>query len=182
MPTACAVSTMVSPGAAKASGRGVSAAGALTSGVDRNSNTSAASLRNGMTHFPSLSALRGGKPMPAWTIFPLPLCRHRLGQVFRDLVEEAGGRQPALVGADQQREILGHIAGLDGVDADLLQRLGEFCQFLVVVELGAMRQSLRPCEDRGDGVGRGLLALLMLAVMTRHRAVRGLGLHGLAVR
>src|SRR6266550_1442093 len=182
MPTACAVSTMVSPGAAKASGRGVSAAGALTSGVDRNSNTSAASLRNGMTHFPSLSALRGGKPMPAWTIFPLPLCRHRLGQVFRDLVEEAGSRQPALVGADQQRQVLGHEAGFDGVDADLLKRCGKLRQRLVVVELGAMRQPAGPGEDRGDRVGRGLLALLMLAVMPRHCAVGGFGFHRLAVR
>ena len=31
------------------------------------------------------------------------------------------------------------------------------------------------------GVGRGLLALLMQAVVARHRAVRGLGLHRLAV-
>src|SRR5258708_9484928 len=97
---------MVSPGVAKDSGRGVSAAGALTSGVDSNSNTSVASLRNGMTHFPNLSALRGGKPMPAWTIFPSLLCRHRLGQGFRHLFQEAGGREPALVGADQQRRVL----------------------------------------------------------------------------
>src|ERR1700761_4878489 len=34
--------------------------------------------------------------------------RHRPGEVFRDLVEEARGREPALVGADQQRKILGH--------------------------------------------------------------------------
>ena len=69
------------------------------------------------------------------------LCRrHRLGEVFRDLVEEAGGREPALIGADQQRKILGHEAGFDGVDADLLQRLGELRQLLVVVELGAVRR------------------------------------------
>ena len=48
--------------------------------------------------------------------------RHRLLQVLVDLVEEARGREPLLVGADQQREVLGHVAGLDGVDADLLQR------------------------------------------------------------
>src|SRR5687768_10328688 len=29
--------------------------------------------------------------------------RHRLGQVLRDLVEEAGGGEPALVGPDQKR-------------------------------------------------------------------------------
>ena len=43
--------------------------------------------------------------------------RHRLLQVLVDLVEEAGGREPLLVGADQEREVLGHEAGLDGVDA-----------------------------------------------------------------
>src|SRR5215203_3050456 len=32
--------------------------------------------------------------------------RHRFGQVLRDLVEEAGGGEPALVGADQKREVL----------------------------------------------------------------------------
>src|SRR5450756_2802104 len=53
---------------------------------------------------------------------------HRLGEVFRDLVEETGGGQPALFGADQQRKILGHEAGLDSVDADLLQRQRELLQ------------------------------------------------------
>src|SRR5439155_13126774 len=41
------------------------------------------------------------------------LC-HRLGEVVRNLVEEAGRGQPALVGADQEREVLGHAALLDG--------------------------------------------------------------------
>ena len=44
------------------------------------------------------------------------LRRHRLLQVLVDLVEEAGGGEPFLVGADQQRQVLGHVAGLDGVD------------------------------------------------------------------
>ena len=39
-----------------------------------------------------------------------------------------------------------------------------------------------PGEDRGDRIGRGLLALLMLAVMPRHRAVGGLGFHRVAIR
>ena len=67
--------------------------------------------------------------------------RHRLGEVVRDLVEEAGGGQPALVGADQKREVLGHVAVLDGRDADLLQRLGELRQLRVVVELGAVGEA-----------------------------------------
>src|SRR6266446_5572961 len=142
MPSACAVSTTVSPGAAIASGRTVSAAGALTREPERRSKASVALFGNSMAHFPNLSSLRGttcpplvqrakaqGRSNPelwcpwsgllrgachrariratrwlamtAWTIFPSFLCRHRLGQVFRDLVEKAGGRQPALVGADQ---------------------------------------------------------------------------------
>ena len=45
-----------------------------------------------------------------------------------------------------------------------------------------MREAARPGEDRGDRVGRGLLALLVLAIVARHGAVRGFRLHGLAVR
>jgi hypothetical protein len=52
----------------------------------------------------------------------------------------------------------------------------------VVVELGAVGQAAGPCEDRGDRVGRGFLAGLVLAVVAGHRAVRGFGFHGLAVR
>ena len=49
------------------------------------------------------------------------------------------------------------------------------------VELAAVGEAARPGEDRGDRVGRGLLALLVLAVVAGDRAVRGLGLDGLAV-
>src|SRR5215831_4319852 len=60
------------------------------------------------------------------------LRRHRLLEVVVDPVEEADGREPFLVGADQQREVLGHVAGLDGVDADLLERRGELREIRVV--------------------------------------------------
>ena len=63
----------------------------------------------------------------------------------------------------------------DGVDAHVLKRLGELAERLVPVELGAVLEAAAPGEDRGDGVGRGLLALLVLAVMPRDRAVRRLG-------
>ena len=65
--------------------------------------------------------------------------RHRLLQVLVDLVEEAGGRQPLLVGADQQRQVLGHEAGLDRADRDPLQGRSERRQLRIVVELGAVR-------------------------------------------
>src|SRR5690349_449834 len=77
---------------------------------------------------------------------------HRVREVVGNLVEEAGGRQPALVGADQQRKVLGHVAGLDGVDTDLLQREGELRQLRIVVEFGAVAETTRPGEDRGDRV------------------------------
>ena len=44
-----------------------------------------------------------------------------------------------------------------------------------------MLQSSRPGEDGGDGIGRGLLSLLVLAVMPGHGAVSGLGLDRLSV-
>ena len=50
------------------------------------------------------------------------------------------------------------------------------------VELAAVGQALRPREDRGDRVGRRRLALLVLAVVPGHRAVRRLGLDRAAVR
>src|SRR5262245_11701441 len=89
-----------------------------------------------------------------------PLLRHCLLQVLVALVEEAGGGEPLLVGADQECEVLGHVSGFDGVDRDPLQRLGEPRQLLVAVELGAMRQATGPGEDRGDRVGRRLATFL----------------------
>ena len=44
-----------------------------------------------------------------------------------------------------------------------------------------MRESARPREDRRDRVGRRAIALLMLAIVARHRAVRRLGFHRLSV-
>src|SRR5215210_979489 len=102
--------------------------------------------------------------------------RHRAPQVLVDLVEEAGGREPLLVGADEEREVFRHEAGFDGVDADGFERSGKARELLVVVELGAVREAARPGEDRGDRVGRGLLALLVLAVVAGHGAVGGPGL------
>src|SRR4051794_36388141 len=39
-----------------------------------------------------------------------------LFEVFVDFVEESGGGEPLLLGADQERQVLGHEAGLDRVD------------------------------------------------------------------
>src|SRR5580698_9180492 len=100
---------MASRGAAMASGRGVSAARAQESEAGNNNRAIIARKWNAMTFAPRNDGLDGLR-------FAARLRRHRLGQVFRDLVEKAGGGQPALVGADQEREILGHVAGFDGGD------------------------------------------------------------------
>src|SRR3974390_857800 len=117
MPTAWTLSTAVSPGiAAIALGNRDSACAAAV----RPHNSATASI-----FFPEIDMvlfLGGG------------LGRHRLGQVVRDLVEEAGGGEPALIGADQKREVLGHIAVLDRLDADFLQCVGEFRELRIVVE------------------------------------------------
>ena len=47
--------------------------------------------------------------------------------------------------------------------------------------LARCAKAARPGEDGGDRVGRRVLALLVLAVVARHRAVRGLGFDRLAV-
>ncbi len=69
-------------------------------------------------------------------------------QVLHNRLEELLGRHPGLVGADQQRQILGHLALLDGLDADPLQRFGELRHLGRVVELAAMLQAAGPGEDR----------------------------------
>src|SRR3954463_5038000 len=101
---------------------------------------------------------------------------HRLLKVLVHLVQEAFGRQPLLLGTDQQRQILGHEALLDRVHADLLHGDSELGQLVIAVQLGAVGQAPRPSKDRGDGVGRGTLALLMLAIMAGDGAVSRFGL------
>lgn len=64
---------------------------------------------------------------------------HLLLEIVVHLVEEAFGRQPFLIGTDKQREILGHESGLDRLHAHFFQRMGEFRQPIVRIELGAMR-------------------------------------------
>src|SRR5690606_30957400 len=55
-------------------------------------------------------------------------------------------------------------------------------QFGIIVELCAMCQTTGPSEDRSDRVGRGFLALLMLAIVTGHGAVGSFRFHRLAIR
>ena len=73
------------------------------------------------------------------------------------------------------------LAALDRTDDGLLHRLGELDDLGGVVQLATVLQAARPREDRGDRVGGGGLALLVLPVVAGDRAVRCLGLHGLSV-
>jgi hypothetical protein len=94
------------------------------------------------------------------------------------------GRDPAatVLLAARQRKILGHDAiDVDSVDAGLLELLGEDNELGSAVELAALGEALCPGVDGGNGVGRRLVALLVLAVVARDGAVGGLGLEGLAV-
>src|SRR3546814_2051754 len=79
-------------------------------------------------------------------------------------------------------DLLGHLAALDGRDADFFEIVGEFDQRGIAVELAAMLEAASPGEDRRDRVGRGRLALLVHSVVARDRAVRGLGFDRLADR
>src|ERR1700753_176 len=90
---------------------------------------------------------------------------HRLAQVLVERAEEILRVQERGVLADQQGEVLGHLPALDGPHADVLQRAGERGDPGRAVELAAALQAPGPGEDRGDRVGRGGLALLVLAVV-----------------
>src|SRR6516225_6361447 len=180
MPTACTFSAIVSSGsAARASGSSDCATAAPVSGPDSRRAIASVRVIAVTPWMPRISviarSMSSGK-LQAHSGPGLPrfarndefrLGRHRLVEVFRDLVEEARGRQPALVGADEQREILGHVAVLDGLHADLLQRIGKLRKLRIVVELGAVTEAPRPGEDGSDRIGRGFLALLMLTIVPR---------------
>src|SRR5688500_19045843 len=57
---------------------------------------------------------------------------HRLLQIIIYFVQKSRGGQPFLVGSDQQRQILCHIAGFDRVHAHFFQGLGEARKLPVV--------------------------------------------------
>lgn len=88
----------------------------------------------------------------------------------------------ALVLAAGQSQILRHDAVLvNRVDTSLLEALGKCNKLGSLVKLAALNETAGPGEDGGNGVGRRLVALLMLAVVTRDGAVSSLGLKGLAI-
>jgi hypothetical protein len=90
-------------------------------------------------------------------------------------------RAPVLL-STSQRKVLGHDAiNVDSVDTGLLELLGEGDELGSAVELTALGQTLCPGVDGSNGVGRCLVALLVLAEVAGDGAVGGLGLERLAV-
>jgi hypothetical protein len=88
---------------------------------------------------------------------------------------------PVLLSA-RKSEILGHDAiNIDGVNASLLELLGEDDELGGVVELTTLGETLCPGVDGGDGVGGGLAALLVLAEVAGNGAMGGLSFEGLAI-
>src|SRR4051812_50108687 len=84
-------------------------------------------------------------------------------EVLVDGVEELLRREEILAVPDEEREILGHLPALDGLDAYALERFGELDHLGGAVHAPARGQRARPGEDRGDRVGGRRLALLVLA-------------------
>src|ERR1700754_2628211 len=103
-----------------------------------------------------------------------PLLLHRRLEVLVDRGEELLRGLERLLGTDEQRQVLRHSAALDRLDADALQRLRELGDGRRAVHTAARAEAARPREDRRDRVGRGRVALLVLAVVARDGAVRGL--------
>jgi len=73
--------------------------------------------------------------------------RHRLLKVWSILFEKALVVSHFLLGANQERKILGHEAGLDGVDATF-SSVARICPALVASSL-PMRQPRVQAKNRG---------------------------------
>lgn len=84
--------------------------------------------------------------------------------------------------ATSEGKILSHnTININGVDTGLLEALGKGNDVGGVVELATLDETTGPGKDGGNGVGRGLVALLMLTVVASDSTVGGLRLEGLAI-
>jgi len=113
---------------------------------------------------------------------------HRLLDVFVDGGHEVvgGDKVAAKFKAGEATvhatgQVLGHAAVFDGGDAHLLDGMGELDEVGVVVQAATVLKTTGPGEDGGDWVGGGLVALLVLTVVTGDGAVGGLGFDGLSI-
>jgi hypothetical protein len=82
----------------------------------------------------------------------------------------------------RERQILGHNAiDVYSVNTSLLQALSKSHNLWSAVQLSSLYQASCPGKDGRNGVGGGLVALLVLAVMAGDGAVGGFGFEGFAV-
>ena len=84
---------------------------------------------------------------------------HRLLEILVDRGQELLRGLELLSPADEQRQVFGHLAALDRLDADLLEGRGELRHLGRLVHPPAGGEATGPGEDRGDRVGRGRFAL-----------------------
>lgn len=99
-------------------------------------------------------------------------------------VEVLGGGDVVLTASlsTGKGKILGHDAiDIDGVNAGLLKALGKGNDLGGVVELATLDETTGPGEDGGNGVGGGLVTLLVLTVVAGDGAMGSLRLEGLAI-
>ena len=83
---------------------------------------------------------------------------------------------------NHKRQVLHHnTIHIDHLHARPLQRTYEYLQLLVPVQVCPMQQPPRPRKDRRDRIRRRLPNLLVLAVVSRDRAVRRFALDREAV-
>ena len=90
-------------------------------------------------------------------------------------------RLELLLGTDEQRQVLGHRAALDRLDADPLERLGELRDLRRLVHPAARGKARVQAKIEAIGLVEVGFALLVLAEVAGDGAVRGLGLDGPAV-
>ena len=87
-----------------------------------------------------------------------------------------------LLAASSQGKILGHdTLVVDNINTGALELLGELNNVGGAVELTTLDKTTGPGEDGGNGVGGGLVTLLVLTVVAGDGAVGGLGLESRAV-
>src|SRR6266481_3386991 len=141
-------------------GRGTSTKpiGMSTAKMERPSQASARVFTTRISRMPSVSRRQTTQPVRQPSAPPTingPSPRGHLGlEVGVERRQEILGVLEGLLQIDQDREILGHLAALHGLDADLFERVGELHHLGRAVERAAILEALRPGENRSNRVGR----------------------------
>src|SRR3546814_15705163 len=96
---------------------------------------------------------------------------HRCFKIDPNGFKELLGCHPRLIGTDENRKILGHMAIFDSLDADFLQRFGKADDVWRFIQLAAIFEYPRSCENGRDRVGLRGFALRVHPIMARHGAL-----------